>query len=482
MTSKPFNPSLAPETPAGAPAKARYLIHLKTAIPKLAIFLALVFVFEESIYGRLALGQGSYLIAKAWTEGLLYASLLLLIFHKLARGEMWQYRPTFFDFCILAFVCVALLSTQLNNGSILPAMLNVRTMLRYLVIYYVIVLAAWVPARGKMMGLFKILVAVAIVQAFLIILQHFVGDSFRDQYFSPPEVKISTSDFSNIMNVINSKIGAGYGTFGKTALASFFLLFVATIALALAQCRRIKNGIVWWIAYGIILVGIFFSYKRAPLILALMAPILTAWFLGRKTLARRYSFAVLIVAPFAVLLILSVMPDQYVKGKNEEISPVQSFAQLFSKEYWETTTNRSRGWMILEVGRQSLISFKPVGYGADEENAKAILAAQGGEFGKLVGWGAFDDVYVIAALVYYGPLGAGLLIAGFVYIYRRAKLLTGSSDLELRLVGVSLCTVLVLMILAVFVVRLLEFRVFALLLWMFAAIAVSQHRRVLDHQ
>jgi hypothetical protein len=245
----------------------------------------------------------------------------------------------------------------------------------------------------------------------------------------------------------------------------------------MAHSGRVRQTLSWWIAYAIILVGIYFSYKRAPLLLALMAPVLTAWFHGRKILVRRYIFAGCIAVPVLVLLIISMRPDEFVKEKEVGVSPAESLAQLFSAEYWENSASRSRGWMIKEVGRQSLVSLKPIGYGADEVKAKATLAATGSEFGKLVSYDAFDDVYIVASIVYYGPVGVLMMIAAFRYIFRSARRLATDRSSDLRFIGVALSTILVLMILAVFVVRLLEFRVFALLLWVFAAIAVSYCRQ-----
>ena len=91
----------------------------------------------------------------------------------------------------------------------------------------------------------------------------------------------------------------------------------------------------------------------------------------------------------------------------------QSLYQLSCADYLAVSPTKVGHWMIMEVGWQGLASFKPVRNGADEENAKGMLAAKGGELGKLVGWGAFDDVYIVAILVCYAPLGVVLLLATF---------------------------------------------------------------------
>lgn len=59
-----------------------------------------------------------------------------------------------------------------------------------------------------------------------------------------------------------------------------------------------------------------------------------------------------------------------------------------------------------------------IGYGADPENAQKILAQQNSNFAKLIGWKAFEDVYIVAIVIYYGPIGALLVIIAFSQLLR----------------------------------------------------------------
>lgn len=452
------------------------IIRPQTFISRLVTIIVVIFVFEEAIYGRLSLSATSYLIAKIWTEAFLYFFLLLVFLHQSVQGRLPRYRPTGFDFCMAAFLVAAALSTVINHGSLVQGAINVRTMLRYMAVYYIIVAIGWVPTERQMILFLKLLVGIALVQSLLITVQHIAGDTFRDAYFSPPTVEVVVSGVSKILGQMNSKLGAGYGTFGKTSLAAFYLLFVAVITVAVAMTGRYGSSWRWWVAYAIILIGIYFSYKRAPLLLALLVPILVAWVCGRKHLVRRYLAVGIIVVPLALMMLSILKPEGYVKEKNSEISPAASIAQLFSKEYWAVSSTKSRGWMIMEVGRQALVSFKPLGYGADEEHAKAVLATKGGEFGKLAGWGAFDDVYIVATLVYYGPVGVALVLSAFYFIYRRGRVLARMASPHFAIVGTSLMAIMIMMLLAVFVERLLEFRAFVFLFWVFAGVSVTASR------
>ena len=109
--------------------------------------LLLGFALEEAILGRVALSTTQYVVAKAVAEIFLYGILLLVLLARLAQGNLQRYRPTLFDYCLLLFVIAAAVSTVANKGSILQGALNVRTMLRYVSVYYIIVLSGWRPSE-----------------------------------------------------------------------------------------------------------------------------------------------------------------------------------------------------------------------------------------------------------------------------------------------------------------------------------------------
>jgi hypothetical protein len=441
-------------------------------------FFAIVFAIEEAVYGRMTLGAISFLIAKTWTEVVLYSVLLIVVFQKLARGTLWKYQPTLFDGCIAAFLIFCLISTFVNDGSLVGAAINVRTMLRYVAIYYIILFASWVPTERQLVLFMKLLVGVSLLQVFLILVQHVAGDDFRDAYFAAPSADVSVSIISKTLGGSETKLGAGYGTLGKTAPAAFFLLLASVVTASFAILSKRDGARGWWLAYALVLVGIYFSYKRAPFLLALGAPLLVAWLAGRRRFFWQSMAVAALVAPLSLVLLSAVKPEGYVKEKYDQVSPAESFAQLFSEDYWAKTAAHSRGWMITEVGRQALVSFKPLGYGADDQNAKAALAAKGGEFGKLVEWGAFDDVYFVAALVYYGPVGVGLLALALYSIYRCARRLAHEPSPEFAVLGVALMVAIILILPGTFVVRLFEFRAFIFPFWVAAGItmAICQRR------
>lgn len=454
-----------------------FVIKLQTFIQISIGILIIIFVFEETIYGRLPITETEYLLAKSLTELFLYSFLILVMLHKMVYGHLFLYKPTFFDLCLVLFLCLAVVSIFLNQGSLLNGVLQLRTMLRYLSIYYIIILTNWLPTAEQFRKLFRLIVALAIIQSIIILLQHLAGDTFRDTFFSPPQVNVQINSMA-LLELMKNKIGAGYGTFGKTPLAAFFLLFVEVIVatIAMSSVRQYGKSFKWWFAYGIILIGIFFTYKRAALLMSLSTPLIVAWYLKKKRFFIGYLMVGLICIVLLLTLLLNIKSDSYVKEKEEEVSPIQSLSQLLSEEYWEIVFSRQRGWMLTEVTKQAFTSLKPIGYGADELHTKEVLAKNGGEFGKLVEFGAFEDVYIVANLIYYGPVGLVLLMLPFVYLYHRAKVLQDSTHAHLKIAGVSMATILILMFFSIFIDRTLEYRAFIFLFWTLAGIVVVASR------
>ena len=450
-------------------------IHLKTFIAKLITVYIFIFVFEETIYGQLSLGPTTYLIAKTATEAFLYFVLLIVIAYQLSRKRLQLYQLTFFDYCIALFLFIALISTLVNEGSLIQGTINARTMLRYLVIYYIIVISGWLPTEKQFNKLIKLLIFLAILQAFITGLQHFVGDDFKNHYFGPL-LPIESNTLEILLEAKETKIGAGFGTFGRPAALSFFLLLVSAILLVTLHDTSSPKKYLLWIGYFILLLGIYFSYKRGPLILALISPIIIASLMGYKAMVWRYIVLGIVLIPLIFIFLPAFTPTEYINAKNTQLSPIESVAQLFSSEYWENTNTSSRGWFIQEVGIEALSSSKLIGYGADPENAQKILAQQNNNFAKLIGWKAFEDVYIVAMTIYYGQIGTLLIILSYCYLFKIALKRLNKTIGYLRRIKIILVVSILLLAGGIFLERVLELRAFTFIFWVFAGLVTVINR------
>ncbi|NVK20925.1 MAG: hypothetical protein HWD86_00250 [Kangiellaceae bacterium] len=446
------------------------MIRIQPFIFIVLICLILLFSFEEMLYGRLLNGELSYILAKTFSELLVYGILFLVVVAKCLDKSISNFRVTKADFCILFFLMLVFISTLINNGDLFKALINLRAMMRYIAFYYIIVLLQWTPTSRQLDILIKVLSLIVITQVGFTLLQHVLGEEFRDRFFAPPVIKAELTEIQSLVNNLETKIGVGYGSFGRPAALAFFLFICAIIFFVYGSCYKNKS-ISMYLMYFLCLIGIFYTYKRGPLLLTLSIPIIWWWFVGHRFRVMLLG-AIMLSGVIALMMVSNLSSIEYVKAKEVSLSPIQSLMQLLSIEYWQNTSSGSRGWFIMEVGKEAITSFKPLGYGADVNNAQSILAAKGGAFGKLVGWNAFEDVFVIASLIYYGPLGLLVLTLFLILIYRRSIFFLKQTSNNNVLVQ-SFRIACFLLPLALFMERALELRAFSFIFWTLAGVSIA---------
>ena len=443
-------------------------------IPKLILLLILALVFEETLYAWLPIGPTAYLVAKIWTELLLYGLFLLILGFRIYHHDGRHNVLSTFDILLLAFIALGIASTVLNHGSLVAGGLNIRTMLRYVAVYYIIVLTFHPDMKSLGATVPRIIVTVALIQSLLAVMQHFAGDAFTVRYFAPLDLCKGAMGLMKLPHGGSYKLGAAIGTFGKPAAMGFFLLIAAVFAYVQSLHHHGRARLRWMLAYLIILTGILLTYKRGSLLLGLSVPVLVPWLAGyRRLVLKNVSAGLAVVAIVIGFFVYSGSSVAHQKTREVRVSPVASLMMLTTAEYWTISTRKSRGWVVLEVGGQALSSFRPIGYGADVTNAQTQLSKVGGEFAKLVGWGALDDVYVVATLVYFGPVGLILILLCFRFIYRRARWLSRSDNSTYEILGLSVCAVLIIAFLGSFLERTLELRAFAFCIWVLAGLVVA---------
>lgn len=443
-------------------------------MPRIIVGILLWLIVEEPVYAWLGVNAFAYLAGKLSTEIFLYFMVFFVLMYRTLVSPV-AYVVTRFDVLIAMFVLVAFLSTLWNGGQLLSGFFNVRTMLRYLAIYYLIGLSLWSPASNDLQKITNLVVIVGVLQSLLAIIQYIMGDGFTSAYFFPPTLYAELGDVKVSME-LQKKIGASIGTFGRPSSMAYFLLIPAAISLI----RSVWFGrfsFRWMFVYIIIIAGIFLSYKRGALLLALMLPVVMSC-LGKKSCY--VNKLLLIGGAFVIgaMLLVSLYQSNelHLNEKEVELSPVESLMKLGTAEYWGNTSNVSRGWFITEVGGAVLRQFTLIGYGADDENARRLLASSGSQFSNLVYYRAFDDVYLISSLIYYGPVGMALIVAAFFYLYQKGKVLSRSHDNHERLLGLLFCGIIILLPVALMLERVLELRAFSFAFWSLAGLCVVTER------
>ena len=143
----------------------------------------------------------------------------------------------------------------------------------------------------------RIIVAVALIQSVLAVMQHFAGDAITMKYFAPLDLGKGTVGLMKLPQGGSYKLGAAIGTFGKPAAMGFFLLIAAVFAYVNSLHHRGRARLGWVLAYLVILVGILLTYKRGSLLLALSVPVLVPWLAGyRRLVLKNVSIGLAVVA------------------------------------------------------------------------------------------------------------------------------------------------------------------------------------------
>ncbi|MEN8251877.1 MAG: hypothetical protein ABFS32_23350, partial [Bacteroidota bacterium] len=317
-------------------------------------------------------------------------------------------------------------------------------------------------------------VVVALIQAGIGVVQY-LGPDILTEIFAPRKVETDVGVGDRNFNLFGGvyKLGAVAGSLGQPVTFSMLLLIASVIILS--RIWFMKSGIArlkLLVVALILLLGIVFSYKRGVLAITLMIlPIIYLLYSDRRK--KIFISSALMVLMIVTLSFFSLRSGVVVKEKTQEISPLASLTQLSYGEYWERTMRSSRGWFISQVGSTMLSSVSILGYSADQSFAKEKLASIGGAFGKLASYNAFEDVYWVSMLVYYGLLGVAIYLMMMLKLYRVGKHISIHGNGDWKLIGTVLCALTIIALPLNFLYQGWDIRTFSFYYWLLAGLVVN---------
>ena len=167
---------------------------------------------------------------------------------------------------------------------------------------------------------------------------------------------------------------------------------------------------------------------------------------------------------------------KYKRLNKEYTNPVENSLMIFGSEYFEKTEG-GRQWILKEVGSTLLKSFSIIGFSPDEDTARErILKVSGGTLKKIITSKAFEDVYWVALLAYFGIVGECLFVWILYKLYKCSNfVLATTRDYIFIVIAVSFSTLLILTIPLTFLVRTFEFRPFCFLFWLMAGLTMNKY-------
>ncbi len=416
--------------------------------------------FEDLIVAWLPLPGVAQTGIRFIPELTIYLIFVQVIGQRIISGKGLQ--KSAIDLLLLAFMVATVISIALNKSEIFPSLANIRSIWRYLAIYYTLINLP--ITKDQIVQLLRIIRVVGFIQAAIASLQ----------FFLPGSVKIALAAGHCEKGAIKK---ASCGTFLDSANLSGFMLLVIGVVVSIiyANCHYLIPPLKDTFSLGIFYFGMFASKKRAALLMSLILIVLVFAFLKRfrNTGVLVWVISALAIAVIFIYPLLSLDLDIGQREIGEEVPNITSyFLSVFSPEYWEHTLSASRGWVVTKVCQTIWESSSWFGFGPDQvtliNNMGQFLTSD--EVKKLVRDAeVFDDPYWFAFLGYFGVIGLGINWFILWKLYHLSKdLLRITQVKEYQILAISFCSIIIVAFFYSFVERVFRLRHFSFYFWLLA--------------
>ncbi|WP_299403274.1 hypothetical protein [Acaryochloris sp. IP29b_bin.148] len=418
-------------------------------------------------------------------EVILYGLTAKVLGKRLFQNHHLQATPI--DILLPFFFLSTFISIAINGSDLIPSIDNLRSLWRYLSVYYIVVNINISLEQLNLM--LKGIKFVGLLQAVLAFFQYLLPVGFQ-QFFAPGDFQVG--DYERVSQAEAGKVksGAVFGMFTNPSVLAAFLLFV--IAITTSHIYIASPG--WtnivklreYSSWALLVFGVFASKKRAPLVMVFLIPLIFLFFHNRirRLLKIGWLYAAILFLVVLGVLLLGTSVDTSFTSQDEakgSINLASYLFQIFSPEYYEHSAESSRGWVIQTTISTLLKSGSWFGFGPDLENMRNImfdLLTSASDRSKIFDLQPLEDVYWLAMLAYFGPIGLGIYSLILWRLFRIGRWLTLSSPLEnYRLLGSLFCTLIVVTILYNFVSRTLEFRPYSFYFWLTSGLVVNVYNR-----
>ena len=425
-------------------------------------------------------------------ELILYGLVFKVCGGRLLQG--YKLKKTPIDIWVIAFFVATAISMALNGSGPKGSLFNMRTIWRYLSVFYVAVNID--ISKNELKRLLSGLRIVLIVQAFIGSIQYFLPARVNMALFAPKGFQIGDyTGASNASKAGGLKVGATAGTFSDPAVLSAFMLI--GLSLFFATSYATGGSILptrWPIQWtelrniGTLLFATFATKKRAALFIALLIPPVTIYLYGKRRKLANISWLYGLIGVVGILALISFGAaagggstgvSTGIDERETSVSLSTYFLQIFSADYWQKSNDEARGW-FMNVILSTLVSTRSwFGLGPDFWNTIAIIEnttlRTGADMDKLYrDAGVFDDGFWFAFLAYFGIVGTFIYGMILKRLYDASKWLARvSAEPEYRTLGATFATVILVTVFYTFVERIIRLRAFSFYFWLLAGLVIN---------
>ncbi len=428
------------------------------------VALAAYVPLESYVLSLLTIRGLVYLALQLAGELTVYGLLVAVVVRRVAVFGR-PLRRTPLDVPWVLFVAIAITSLAVNAAPPVQAGLNLRSILRFVALFYAVVQMDVTPRAAR--TLLAVIVLSAAVQVGLGAVQRWGGEAWREALL-PREVEAELLGQSRSFILLERgrELGAVFGTLGDTLYYGLFML--VGLAVALGAWRGRRWG--WAAVAGPLVLATAYSYSRAAVLAALL---MLAAFVWCQRPWRRWALAGAALVGAMVLGsgLLGGMSRDYVHPRMQRQSIVSNLTGMLSEEYLERA-KRQRLGAVLAIAPTSLRSAPLLGHGTAELHAiERLNRVEPLTLFKTLDKKGFEDVYWVALLSYVGLAG----VAVMAWLMGRLgwsgwRLWRGGRDPTLRWAAMATLLLTVSAVFLLWFSRVLEFRAFSFYFWLLPAV------------
>ncbi len=449
------------------------------------IYFLVVFVpFEILLLKFLPVSDVVYGYLRFLAEVLIYSLAGILLIRVLESGKLPK--GTSIDKPLLIFIGYALLITLINKAPVLEAFVGLRSLLRYLPLFYVMAFVS--IEHGMVKKYFNLLLVIAAFQGLVTFYQHYVGISdFWYPRASDLEIGGKQVSFRLLSTGFGGgrEQGAGIGTFGDSVPLALFMViaFVMLFSALQSEMRFGRNKkLLLNVLAVIILLTIFFTYSRGSVLIAILTMPLLMFLAGkRKKMAILFVVSAIALSPFLInMIVLSQGQDPYINPKLKYTDPLTNVLAIFNDDYVDNTLQFSRGLVLTQIGGQLLETNNIIGYSPAQDFALEKAASK--MFGSntpINNLPVINDVYWVAFVIYYGFLGLAIFLYILYLIFKASMLVYKKSpDPYFKIIALAMAVLVVISIPYSMILRTFLFRSYGFYFWMMAGLVFAEWKRI----
>lgn len=449
-----------------------FIRHIRFAITLIVIY-APVEIFVQKW-----LPPGLDLASRYVTEALLVGLFLAVVAERLLSGKPWRRTPLDLPLCL--FVAIGIVSAVVNQLPLVVLLMGLRITLRYLLLYYLVVLVGFNRQQVK-----KLLMAVLVMAAFVMtigLLQAVIGPPMN-RFLQIPDIM-----FGDTATRAISGFAAGHGryifsTLGRYDALGIYAVYILLITLAYVLHHR-RRHIAWnWLIVAT-LICLALTLSRQ----SWLALYVTLWvwaIIGKKKWAI-YVLFVLFIIPTAILLIALSFPDlvrYYGSAGAEQVTVITRILDAFSAGYLRVSSGSGGRLFVLRHVSERILEMSPwLGFGPGRFGT---ITAQyfGYSDADLLGMAPGDvylvfDVNWVTLLGQYGSLGLLAFLFVFWRAWRRTRWLYHHAvDSLSRSVALATAGIIPAFMVLAFFGPNFEQRIVSMYAWLLIALVVTLSQR-----